>query len=329
MSYTNRQWYYHYETAIWKYVLLLSITISEITATTFFFISDTIHSFHAYHKNVTNHTLEVPYTKCISYTGPNVTQFNTLHTYIPHVHGISGIARAAGVFTFAFCICLMNYLIIRIKEIEYHSSFKLLNPRVFYTITTLLCAIIILTGFVQYVALYSILLFIFMIFIYFCIFVRISRRFKCALLQRALERLIQHGSNKEEMKQYKYCKNTIDIITWGYLLIMVSEILINIPRISISILFFRKCFYPFNLFPSLDFVVKTEGAIEIFLEVAWYIELIAKTVTFFGLVLMLSPMFFVTPYIWIKYIYENIHGKKKTKYSFANSSLKELFVVVN
>ena len=85
-------------------------------------------------------------------------------------------------------IYLMSYLIIRIKEIRYSYKF---NSRVFVSVTAISCAVIILTGSIQYTIFVSVVLFFIMIVVYFCIFVHTARRFKCALLQRALERLIE------------------------------------------------------------------------------------------------------------------------------------------
>ena len=135
---------------------------------------------------------------------------NILFAEIPYLNGLSAIARSAGQFAVAFCTCLMNYLIIRIKKIK--QPYDTLNYRLFLIIT-LLGTVFILTGFIQYTTVICTVLFVVSVNTYLCIFVHTSKQFKYALLQRALERLTQHGSNKEVMKQYRYCKHTINILT--------------------------------------------------------------------------------------------------------------------
>ena len=322
-GYLNKQYYYHYETEIWKNTLLLLIAFSEIIACSCYFTSNTIQHYLTYHR-VSNNTLELPFTDCISHNNPALNQINILYTEIPYLNGLNAIARSAEIFVVAFCTCLMNYLIIRIKKIK--QPHNTLNSRLFLIITTLLSTVIIPTGVIQYTTVISTVLFLVIVITYFCIFVHTSKRFKCALLQRALERLTQHGSNKEEMKQYRYCKHTINIITWGYLFTILGEILEDITGVFISILFYGDCYFPFNLFNSLNSVIQTEEAIEIFSKVIQYTELIGKVICFLSVSLMLSIFAFVTVCNWIKHIHNWIHGNEKIKYSAFNSSLRELFV---
>ena len=37
-GYINEQWYYHYETEIWKYIYLLATNFTEVLGTIFYFI---------------------------------------------------------------------------------------------------------------------------------------------------------------------------------------------------------------------------------------------------------------------------------------------------
>ena len=163
----------------------------------------------------------------------------------------------------------MNYLIIRVKKIKH--PYSTLNYRKFLILTTLLGAVIILTGFIQYTTILSNILFDICSIIYVCVIVLTSKRFKRALLQRALERLIQHGSNKEEMKQYKYCKFTLNITSCAYLLIIISTKLIQMPLLLVSALFYGDCYFPFNLFPSLSYVILSKEVIRTFLKLSQYI----------------------------------------------------------
>ena len=173
----------------------------------------------------------------------------------------------------------MNYFIIRIKKLK--QPYNTLNSPLFLIISTLLSTVIILTGFMQYTTVISTVLFFVIVLTYFCIFVHTSKRFKYALLQRALVRLTQHGSNKEEMKQYRYFKHTINFSTFGYLFIILEETLLDLPEMFISILFYGNCYFPFNLLNSLNFVIQTEKAIKTFFKVMQYTEFVGRVICFY------------------------------------------------
>ena len=320
-GYLNKQYYYHFETEIWKNTLLLLITFSENIASIFFFISDTIQHYLTNHP-LSNNTLELPFSECISNHRPALDQVNILYTEIAYLNGLNAIARSAELFVFALSTCLMNYLIIRIKKLK--QPHDTLSSRQFLIITTLLSTVIILTGFIQYATIISIVLFFVIVLTYFCIFVHTSKRFKYALLQTALERLTQHGSNKEEMKQYRYCKHTINIMTFGYLFIILGETILDLPEMFTSILFYGSCYFPFNLFNSLNYVIQTEEAIKTFFKVMQYTEFVGRVICFLTISMSLSPFLFVTICIWSKHIRKCIHGTKKIKYTTANKDLEEL-----
>ena len=319
----NKQFYYHYETEIKKYFLLLLVTSSEIIVSIFFFASNTIQHYLTY-RQLGNSTLELPFSDCVSYDNPALNQINIIYTEIPLLNGLASIARSAELFLIAFSACLMNYLILRMKKIRH--SYNSFNSRMFLTATAILSVINIFIGFIQYAFMISILFFSILVVAYFCIFVHTAKRFKLALHQRALERLIQHGSNKDEMRQYRYCKHTINILCCGYLFVLISEYLLHIPVLLTSALFYGNCYFPFNLFPSLSYIIITEKAIEEFIKVLQYIELIGRAIACSGVLVVLLPFLIITICIWIKHIIKRLRGNKKIKYTTANKSLGELFI---
>ena len=311
-GYLNKQFYYHYETEIWKNILLLLINLSEVLCCIFFFASYIIQQYAVYRK-LGNNTLELPLSDCVSFDKPGVDQINIIY-----INGLYAIGRSAELFVATFCVCLMNYLIIRVKKIKHpHGT---LNSRIFLILTTLLSAVIIITGFIQYTTILCIILFDICSITYFCVFVHTSKRFKRALLQRALERLIQHGSNKEEMKQYKYCKFTLNMISVECLLIIISTKLIQIPVLLVSALFYGDCYFPFNLFPSLSYVILSEETIRTFLKVSQYIYLIGKVILGITFLFILSSSVFITISIWINQLRKYIYGNKKIRYSTADTN---------
>ena len=224
-----------------------------------------------------------------------------------------------------FVVSLINYLITRIKRIKH--LYNTLNSRIFLILTTLLSLIIILTGFVQVSTILSIVIFHISSIIYFCIFVHTTKLFKCALLQRALERLIEYGSNKEEMKQYKYFKFTINIICCGFVLIIVSEVLLQIFPLLNGALFYGKCYFPFNLLPSFQYVTQSEEVIEDIFRGLQLLETTGRLFCFIAVVLTVSPFFLLSFCIVINKVLRCIKGRKKIKYTTVSTSLESPLLV--
>ena len=268
-GYLNKQFDYHYETEIWESILLLLINLSEVLSYIFFFASDIIQHYAVYRK-LGNNTLE-----CVSFDKPGEDQINNMDINIPYM---------------------------KIKH-----PYGTLNSRIFIIITTLLSVVIIITGFIEYTSMLSIILFDICSIIYFCVFVHTSKRFKRA-------------SNKEEMKQYKYCKFTLNIISCAYLLIIISTKLIHIPVLLVSALFYGDCYFPFNLFPSLSYVILSEEAIRTFLKVSQYIYLIGRVVLGITFLFIPSSSVFITISIWINQLRKYIYGNKKIRYSTADTN---------
>ena len=316
-GYEKEQLQYNFETAIWKCILLLLIIACELILCFLFLASDTLHRFLSLH-NVTNTTVELPDSDCISYHKPGLNQISIFNTEIPYVYGISTIAKSAEIFLLAFTIHLMNYLITRIKNIKLETS------RRFFLLTALLCEVLIMTGFIGSLSILNTIFYLIFVSVYICIFIRTSNSFKRALLQRAMECLIQHRSNRREITQYRYSKVSINILSCGYLLMLVSEIIISISDISVGILFFGNCYFPSNLFPSLSYVLQTEGGIATFLEVVEHIVWVGYAISYTSVFFIWFPMLCITIYDWIKPIRERFHCTRNINYRFSESNLKDL-----
>ena len=318
-GYDKEQFLYNSETEIWKYTLLLLIIACEIISCFFSLAVDSFTRFLTFH-NVTNTTVELPYSECASYNKPALYKVNLFFVEIPYLYGVSTVARSAEIFLLAFTIHLMNYLIARIKKI------KLMNSPRFFLVTALLCAVFITTGFIESLTILSLIYFLILGIIYIRIFILTSNRFKRALLQRAMECLIQHSSNKSAIGQYKFSKVSIDILCCGYLLIILSEIIISIPEISVTIIFFGNCYFPSNLFPSLSYVLQTEEEIRTFLEVIEYIMWLGYAISYTGIFVIWFPMLCITIYYWIKHISQCFSCNRNIKYRISESNLKHLLV---
>ena len=317
--YDKEQLIYNNDTEIGKYALLLVIIVCEVISCFLYAASDTYSRFLTLN-NVTNTTVQLPYSECISYNKPALNKVSLFYVPIPYVYGFNMITKSAEAFLTVFTIHLMNYLITRIKNI------KLLNYWRFFFLTALLCAVCIMTGFIESLSILSLIFFPLLGMIYFCIFVRTSKDFKRALLQRAMECLIQHRSNKRAIRQYRHSKVFIDILSFGYLLMIISEIMVSISEILVSVLFFGNCYFPSNLFPSLSYVLQTKEEIGTFLEVIDYINQFAYAFGYIACFVIWFPMICITIYYWIKPILQCFHRNRNIKYRISESSLKHLLV---
>ena len=326
-GYLNLELFYHFETESRKYTLLLIISFCECLSSTIILYTYMIEYCAFNYKLPNNNTNDIPYNKCLSFNSSAVKQVSINYMINPYFNGFNSVGRLIELFVVVFVVCLMNYLIIRIKKIK--PSYNRFNSRVFLVITILLSVIIIITGFIQLTTILSIVMFHISTIIYFCIFTHTSKQFKRALLQRALERLTQFGSNKEEMKQYNYFRITILIICGGFGLIIVSEILLQIPPIINSSLFFGKCYFPFILLPSFENVLHSERSVTNILSVLELIETTGRTLCFIAVVLTVSPFMLLTIAFVVNKTLKCFKGSKKIKYTTVNTSMESPLLSIN
>ena len=315
-SFLNKQLYYHFETEIWKYFLLLMINLSEVIGGVFGFTLVTwqnyIVSRERNYTSTTFNTLDM----CSNVNSTALNQFHYLQSTMAVLNGLGALGNSAELFVTAIGVCLMHYLIIRIKGLK--RRYQTFNIRRYLLTTVVLSALIVCLGFIKLFSTVSKVLFLIIVTIYFCIFVKTSKKFKLALLQRAGERLAQHGSNKKEMQQVKFFKYTMNIVSSGFFLIIVSSSLLNFPAILTSALFYGKCYFPFNLMSPYKSIVQTEDTMETLVKVMRYIINTGRVLSSVGVFLLLSPLVFFTISIWINLIYRWIKGKSDvTRYNLA------------
>ena len=324
--YLNEQFKYHYETEIRKYALLVMINLSENISCIFFYAASNFFLPSFQSTQLENSMINSSFISC---TSSNTTVLygivKSRYVLQPYQNGLSAVGGSAELFVPAFCVCLMDYLIIRIKQIK-HSTNKILSPSKLLILTASLSAVIVITGFIQFTVVLSCLLFDITAIIYFCIFINTAKRLKCALLQRALERLIQHGSNQEEMRQYTYFKCTINIISCAFLALLLSEVLAHILQIIIFALFFGQCYFPFNLFPALRDVIQSEEGADKIHQISHFLYLTHTVLYCLGVGLVLSQISVVTIAKFVNKFRNCIRGKKNIKYTTVNSSLEVSFI---
>ena len=320
-GYLNNQFCYHYETEIWKYVYLLVINLLEILSGSLF-VSIYYIPQYIWDKPAFNITTAAGVFSVFVQCRQNITidKDGDLNTVISTGAFINGIGRSTQLFIIIFIVCLINYLIIRIKKIKYHS--KSSNPRYLILITVLITLFIFFSNLIQTLRILSQITFEIILVIYFCFLLLTSKKFKRALLQRALQRLTQHGSNKREMTQYKYFKYTINMICFGFLLIYIGQCTVRMPRLYVGILVNQRCYFPFYLFSQFIQPSPFQDAVGKVYEFPYYVTVIGRVVCYVGIIVGLTPFFLLTIRIWIIKIFKLIQGTHpKKKYTTMSSHL--------
>ena len=145
--------------------------------------------------------------------------------------------------------------------------------------------------------------------IYLWNFVKTVKQFRFTLQFRSIQRLAQHGSNKEEMREGKYFKYTTNILCVGFLFIFVSLCISNLMKISISTLFFSDCFPISNLSPDIHFQISNEEQLHILAEIVHYSFMFAELLAMFGIFIGLVPFILVSSHSWYKLMSRAMRNK--------------------
>ena len=315
--FVNEQICVHYETEIWKYVYLLGISLFEILTGLLYFITNVISRYIINSREFNGSSLLFPLSKCnINATvNDNITTSSVFSLY----HFLHGIGRSTELFWVVLSMCLMNYLIVRLKKIKLHHNTR----KSFYLmlITIWLCLFILFSNLIQTLRFLSSITCIIVTTAYACMFVRTCDSLKRALLQRALERLIQYGSNNIEMKEYRYFKYTINLICCLTLSVYTGQILIYIPHYIVGVVVNQMCYFPINLFPRFYYIEQSKEFIDVMSKVSHYTNVLGTVLCYIGLSLVTGPFILITINIWITHILKFIRSTPKIRYTTLHSSL--------
>ena len=307
-GYLNEQFCYHYDTEIWKHVSLLVIILLETSGSSLLVVMKIFE-----HYGVSDQRSRLYFTLGVCNSLNTTLHHNrNLDTLLWYYYFIHGLANTIELLWITVSVCLMNYLIIRIKKIKYD---KTSNPRYLLIASALISLFVLFTNPIQKLRIVSLITFNIISVIYFGIFVKTSQKFKRALLQIALQRLTQFGSNKEEMNQYEYFKYTINLICCTILFFIIGERVVLFPHIFIGSFIYQKCYFPFNLFPQIFFIDRPEIFVETFSEISSYVLVSGTNLCYLGILLCLTPFLFITIRNWIKHILVCVRGNPIIKYT--------------
>ena len=236
----------------------------------------------------------------------------------PILMSLETIGNVADIFVVGLGVCLMNYLIGRMKHIE----ISIPNIKRFILILSVVSVLIILSSFFIFLSNLNKALSLTALTVFYIMFLLEVRRFKQALLHIGIERLAQHGSNKIEMKQYRYFSYNMNCICLGFFLITFSVHFGLITHLITSGLFFGDCYFPFYFFPGYEAILTlSEKDITKIVRIMGYIGTINETVACIGVFLWAFPLVFITILIWIKFIWKKIRGNSsQIRYNYEQFS---------
>ena len=158
--------------------------------------------------------------------------------------------------------------------------------------------------------------------IYYHVFLKAVKQFEYSLLQSAYERLAQFGSNKNQLRQYKYFKYTMRTVCCGYFIIIVAKLLTYFPGFLTSILFYRNCQFPFNFTPNYNPIPWKPDQITLLIRVLTYIWRLGHLFSICGIIIIISPFTGITLYIWFSKAYKSIRGTSKKIYRYNRDNLQ-------
>ena len=306
------QFYNHYTTDIRKYSLLLLINIIEAFLNIFYYMQILSQSIDIFLKDT---TLRKGLENCSILNDSMLIDFQYKETF-QLLSIVRSFGQAVDLCVPGLGICLMNFLIWRMKNMDR----RIMNMKGFIFILSVICLFIVLTSHFPAFYILTKIVFLSAVAPYSILFLIHVRRFKRALLQTAMERLVQHGSNASEMKQYRFSSCTMNCISSGMCLIVFAFYFGVISRFMITFIFFSRCHFPLNLFRQNSFATfKRESAMNIFM--AFYsTDSISSFLAYIGVLLLVSPLILFTIFFWITYAYKKTRGKSSMQFRFRNST---------
>ena len=156
----------------------------------------------------------------------------------------------------------------------------------------------------------------------YILFLMYVKKFKQSLLQAAMERLVQHGDNRIEMKQYKHFCFSINCICIGFSFVIIGTNLGIIARNMISfIFFFGKCAIPTAFMPELISLesfnkVGVSGILSIFYDS----NKVSCVLTCFGIFFITFPIVFITIGMWMRSVARIIKRQSRLQYRYQGFS---------
>ena len=304
-DYVSEQYYYHHHTEMYKFTFLLLINLVELLGYSQYMIHLGLENF-SHKDSYRNQLLNCTYT---NYSG--LIDFQLGEDAIPLLDISRTLADITDLFVPSLGICMIDFLIKRMKHTKRPTGIKIKR---FLLILILISVAILLLSYSRVIEILGKVVFLTTLTVYFIIFIQQVGRFKQALLQIAIERLIQHGENRLEMRQYKYFVYSIFPVGVGMGFIVIASFIGIISRAMISFSFFSKCKFPSNLIPNFSTSVqlKHNELVTVF-KTLFYMNRTSSVLACTGVALLTTPLYVYTFGIWIYKTNKWMKGKSSLK----------------
>ena len=314
-GYLCAQVYYHYQTEITKYILLFAMAMAELTGSISYYIDFLLEN---YDQTVKANVCPEMQLQCDFGNDSLVPVFYICEFSKQRLMIVEVIGDVSDMFVAGLGLCLMNYLIGRMK----HSETSIMSIKRFVLILTAVGIITILLSFYSFLNFLYKAIFVTALTILYIMFLLEVKKFKQALLQIAIERIAQHGAKtKIEMRQYRYFSYSMNCICIGLFLITLAVIIQFIMYFFIHGLFFADCYFPFNFFSGyvelLSFSEKTMAKLS---RILYYIGAIKMTISCIGILFWVFPLVLITVFIWINIIWRKMRGVSTVQFRYQVSS---------
>ena len=312
-SYLCQQICYHYRTEIGKYSFMFAITIIELIGGVSYYIKLLLEEYNPIIYK--NQMLQLD--ECANWNYSILMNIPFDESGNPLLLALDVIGHVADLCVAGLGVCLMSYLFGKIKHIDA----SIINIKRFILILSSISVLIVLFSLSAFLRNLSKLFFTIALSIYYIMFLSEVKRFKRALLQLAFERLAQHGSHAEEMRQYRYFCYSMNCVCVGFFLITAVVHMELIQHFIVSGLFFGDCYFPFYFFSEYETLLPlSENDISRIVRIIGYIKSFGNAIACMGIAFWAFPLIFVTIIIWINIVWKKIRGHSTVQFRYPVSS---------
>ena len=300
-DYVSEQYYYHHHTEMYKFTFLLLINFVELLGYSQYLIHVGLEDF-THKDSYRNELLNCTYT---NYS--DLIDFQLKEDTVPLLNISRTLADITDLFVPSLGICMIDFLIKRMKHTKHTTGVRVKR---FFLILFLISVGIVLLSCSRVIEILGKVVFLTTLTVYFIIFTQHVRRFKQALLQLAIERLVQHGENRIEMKQYRQFVYSVYPVTIGMGFLVLASFIGIISRAMISFSFFSKCKFPSNMIPNFSNSIQLERneLVTVFKSLS-YVNMTSSVLACTSVALMTTPLYVYTFGIWIYKANKWIKGK--------------------
>ena len=308
-DYISEQYYYHYQTEICKYSMFIVINLAEISGAVIIYLHFLLEEYIPIIES-DNDYQEVG-ERCAIVNSSIILIFQYVESSFVPLTVLRAIGESVEILVLVLVTSLMSYLISRMKK-SCH-----MNMRRYICVICMIGVANILTSYYAFLMPLGKLGYLVAFTYNYVMFLIYVKKFKQSLLQAAMERLVQYGDNRIEMKRYKHFCYCINCICVGFFFIMLAVYLGIIARNMISFIFGGKCVFPTAFIPEL---ISSESFNKVdfskIFTLFYDINEVSSVLSCIGLFIATFPLAFITIGIWMRSADRIIRRESRMQYRY-------------